>query len=109
MRNPKSQGERYITGRGPFSADYPFEPNFIEINGAAMHYADVGEGKPFLLLHGNFTWSYMWRNVIPHLEGRGRCIAPDLIGFGKSAKPDINYDYADHHGYIEGFIEAPSA
>ena len=44
-----------MTGRGPFSADYPFEPNFIEINGAAMHYADVGEGKPFLLLHGNST------------------------------------------------------
>ena len=44
-----------MTGRGPFLADYPFEPNFIEINGAAMHYADVGEGKPFLLLHGNST------------------------------------------------------
>ena len=70
-----------------------------------MHYADVGEGRPILFLHGNSTWSYMWRNVIPHLEGKGRCIAPDLIGFGKSAKPDINYDYADHYGYIEGFIE----
>ena len=69
-----------MTGRGPFSADYPFEPNFIEINGAAMHYADVGEGKPFLLLHGNFTWSYMWRNVIPHLEGRGHsCVFKSLL------------------------------
>ena len=58
----------------------------------------------------------MWRNVMPHLASRGRCIAPDLVGFGKSAKPDINYDYADHpdinydyadhYGYIEGFIEA---
>jgi haloalkane dehalogenase len=43
---------------------------------------------------------------MPHLESRGRCIAPDLIGFGKSAKPGINYDYVDHYGYIEGFIEA---
>jgi len=95
-----------MTGRGPFSADYPFQPNEIEINGARMHYADVGEGRPFLFLHGNSTWSYMWRNVIPHLAGKGRCIAPDLVGFGKSAKPDINYDFADHYGYIEGFIEA---
>ena len=44
-----------MTGRGPFSVDYPFEPNFVEINGARMHYADVGEGKPFLFLHGNST------------------------------------------------------
>ena len=94
-----------MTGRGPFSAEYPFEPNFVEVNGARMHYAEIGEGRPFLFLHGNSTWSYMWRNVMPHLASRGRCIAPDLIGFEKSAKPDINYDYADHYGFIEGFIE----
>jgi haloalkane dehalogenase len=48
----------------------------------------------------------MWRNVIPHLQGKGRCVAPDLIGFGKSDKPDINYVYSEHYAYIEGFIKA---
>jgi haloalkane dehalogenase len=95
-----------MTGRGPFSADYPFAPNYVEVNGARMHYADVGEGRPFLFLHGNSTWSYMWRNVIPHLQDKGRCIAPDLIGFGKSDKPDIDYNYAEHYTYILAFIEA---
>ncbi len=95
-----------MTGRGPFSAEYPFEPNFIEVNGSNMHYVDVGEGPVFLFLHGNSTWSYMWRNVIPHLEGKGRCVAPDLIGFGKSDKPDINYEYSEHYAYIDAFIKA---
>ncbi len=93
-----------MTGRGPFSADYPFESHYREVGGARMHYVDEGEGPPFLFLHGNSTWSYMWRNVIPHLKQRGRCIAPDLIGFGKSDKPDIPYRYFDHYAYIEEFI-----
>ncbi|MDP6475901.1 MAG: hypothetical protein QF449_12380 [Alphaproteobacteria bacterium] len=46
-----------MTGRGPFSAEYPFEPNFIEVGGARMHYADIGEGRVFLFLHGNSTCS----------------------------------------------------
>jgi haloalkane dehalogenase len=94
-----------MTGRGPFSADYPFEPNYREVDGVRMHYVDVGTGPTFLLLHGNSTWSYMWRNVIPHLVPHGRCIAPDLVGFGKSDKPDIGYRYADHYGYLERFID----
>ena len=95
-----------MTGRGPFSADYPFEPNFVEVKGSNMHYADVGEGPAFLFLHGNSTWSYMWRNVIPHLEKKGRCVALDLIGFGKSDKPDIEYLYSEHYAYIDAFIKA---
>ena len=60
--------------------------------GAEMAYVEAGSGDPIVLLHGNPTSSYLWRNVIPHLEGLGRCIAPDLIGMGKSDHPDIPYD-----------------
>jgi haloalkane dehalogenase len=70
-----------------------------------MHYIEQGTGEPILLLHGNPTWSYLWRNVIPHLRSLGRCIAPDLIGFGRSAKPDIAYRWFDHARYLEKFIE----
>ena len=59
-----------------------------------------------VFLHGNPTSSYLWRNIMPHLESQGRVIAPDNIGFGKSAKPDLAYTYADHIRYIDGFIEA---
>jgi haloalkane dehalogenase len=70
-----------------------------------MHYIEQGTGDPILLLHGNPTWSYLWRNVIPHMRSLGRCIAPDLIGFGRSAKPDIAYHWFDHVRYLEKFIE----
>jgi haloalkane dehalogenase len=71
-----------------------------------MHYIDESEGDPVLFLHGNPTSSYLWRNVIPHLADQARCLAPDLIGMGKSANPDIEYRFFDHVKYIEGFIEA---
>ena len=87
------------------SADYPFESRYVDVLGAKMHYIDEGEGQPFLFLHGNPTWSYLWRNIIPPVSKIGRCIAPDLVGFGKSAKPDIGYSFLEHYGYVEGFIE----
>ena len=90
----------------PISAEYPFEGHHVEVHGARMHYVDVGSGRPILLLHGNPTWSYLWRNVIPHLQPLGRCIAPDLVGFGRSSKPDVEYRWADHVRYVDGFIEA---
>jgi haloalkane dehalogenase len=71
-----------------------------------MHYIDVGEGNPILFLHGNPTSSCLWRNIIPHLSGQARCIAPDLIGVGKSDHPDIPYRYDDHYRYVSGFIDA---
>lgn len=77
---------------------------FVEVNGSNIHYLEEGEGNPILFLHGIPTSSYVWRNVIPHLATLGRCIAPDLIGFGKSDKPDISYSLEDHINYIEGFI-----
>lgn len=90
----------------PISAEFPFESHFIEVHGAKMHYIDVGEGDPVLFLHGNPTSSYLWRNIIPYMSDRTRCIAPDLIGMGKSDKPDIAYRFVDHYKYINGFIEA---
>jgi haloalkane dehalogenase len=86
------------------SSDYPFEPNFVDILGARMHYIDVGTGDPILLLHGNPTWSYMWRNIIPHLVRYGRCIAPDMVGYGRSSKPDIEYRWRDHRQYLDAFV-----
>lgn len=88
------------------SDEFPYATEFVEVLGARMAYTDVGEGAPFLLIHGNPTSSYLWRNVIPWLEPRGRVIAVDLIGMGKSDKPDIDYTYADHLRYLEGFIAA---
>jgi haloalkane dehalogenase len=88
------------------SPGFPFESRFVEVRGSRMHYVEAGQGDPILLLHGNPTSSYLWRNVIPHLSGVGRCIAPDLIGFGKSDKPDIAYRVFEHAEYVAGFIQA---
>ncbi len=90
------------------SAKFPFESKYIDINGSNMHYIEEGNGEPFLLLHGNPTSSYLWRNIIPHLAPQGRCIAPDLIGMGKSDKPPIEYAYEDHYDYLSAFIESMS-
>ncbi len=87
------------------STDFPFESKYTEVHGSKMHYIDEGEGDPILFLHGNPTSSYLWRNIIPYLTSQGRCIAPDLIGMGKSDKPDLDYRFSDHSKYLEGFIE----
>lgn len=87
------------------SAEFPYESRFLEVDGANIHYIEKGAGDPILFLHGNPTSSYLWRNIIPHLTSVGRCIAMDLIGMGKSDKPDIEYRFFDHVKYVEGFIE----
>ena len=66
-------------------ADFPFESRFVTLNGHRLHYIDEGEGPLILFIHGNPTSSYLWRNVIKPLRDQYRCIALDLIGFGKSA------------------------
>lgn len=89
------------------SAEFPYKSEYLEVFGSKMHYVDEGskDGKHvFLLLHGNPTSSYVWRNIIPYLSPLGRVIAPDLIGMGKSDKPDIDYTFADHIKYTEEFI-----
>jgi haloalkane dehalogenase len=87
------------------SAEFPFESKYVEVLGSKMHYIDEGEGEPILFIHGNPTSSYLWRNIIPYVEPYGRVIAVDLIGMGKSDKPDIGYRFVDHAKYLEGFIE----
>ncbi|RFU21389.1 haloalkane dehalogenase [Geodermatophilus marinus] len=78
-----------------------------------MAYVDVGEGDPIVLLHGNPTSSYLWRNVIPHLQHLGRCLAPDLIGMGESDKlPEPGpgtYSFACHASFVEHFLDAVGA
>lgn len=87
------------------SAAFPFQAHHVEVHGSRIHYVDEGTGEPVLFLHGTATWSYLWRNVIPHLAPHARCIAPDLIGMGRSDKPRIEYRFFDHMRYLDGFIE----
>lgn len=90
----------------PISAAFPFESRYIDVLGSRMHYIEEGSGAPILFLHGNPTSSYLWRNVIPHLSGLGRCIAVDLIGMGRSDKPPLEYRFVDHARYLDAFIAA---
>ena len=83
------------------------ESRFVEVLGSKMHYVDTGgRGSTVVMIHGQPTWSYLWRNIIPHLEAKHRVIALDLIGFGKSDKPDIEYKAAQHVRYLQGFMDA---
>jgi len=88
----------------------PLAKKTKEVLGAQMAYHERGEGRPILFLHGNPTSSYLWRDVLPELEGLGRLIAPDLIGMGDSAKlaspgPDT-YRYTTHREYLWAFIDS---
>ena len=91
-------------------ANMPYQKTFKTINGKSIAFVDVGEGEPIVLLHGNPTSSYLWRNVIPHLEGMGRVIAPDLIGQGDSDKlpasdgPD-RYSFQVAYDYLAGLLD----
>jgi haloalkane dehalogenase len=86
------------------SADFPWESKYVQVFGWPMHYIDEGSGDPILFLHGNPTSSYLYRNIIPYLIPTARCIVPDLIGCGKSGKPDIEYRMVDHTKFLEEFI-----
>jgi haloalkane dehalogenase len=84
-----------------------YEQQRLAVLDSHMAYVQVGVGDPIVLLHGNPTSSYLWRNVIPHLDGRGRCLAPDLIGMGRSGKaPSGRYRLADHIRYLDAWFEA---
>jgi len=91
--------------------NFPFEPNYLHVgNDLRMHYVDEGprEGQVVLLLHGEPTWSFLYRKMIPPLVDAGfRTIAPDLIGFGKSDKPTkmSDYSYAAHEQWLVSFID----
>ena len=88
----------------------PIAKKYAQVLDHSMAYVETGEGDPVVLLHGNPTSSYLWRGIIPHLAGLGRCIAPDLIGMGDSDKledsgPD-RYHFVEHRRYLDAFLEA---
>jgi haloalkane dehalogenase len=92
------------------SAGFPYQKQRQQVLGRKMAYVEVGVGDPIVLLHGNPTSSYLWRNVLPHLQSLGRCIAPDLIGMGDSDKlpnsgPD-SYRFVEHRRYLDALLEA---
>ncbi|MGE3329142.1 MAG: haloalkane dehalogenase, partial [Acidimicrobiia bacterium] len=82
----------------------------IEVLGRSMTYVEIGSGDPIVLLHGNPTSSYLWRNVVPHLAGLGRCIVPDLIGMGDSGKLDgtgpDSYTFVEHRRHLDALLDA---
>ena len=89
------------------SAADPHERRRVKVLDSEMAFVDVGQGDPVVFLHGNPTSSYLWRNVIPHVSGHGRCLAPDLIGMGASGKaPGGSYRFVDHARYLDAWFDA---
>lgn len=89
--------------------DFPYEPQYVDVDGLRMAYVDEGDrdAPTLLLMHGEPTWSYLYRRMIPPLVAAGyRCVAPDLIGFGRSDKPtnQEDYTYARHVAWVESFV-----
>jgi haloalkane dehalogenase len=87
---------------------FPYEPRYVEVEGLRIAYVEAGAGNPILLLHGEPTWGYLYRHMIPPLAGAGRVIAPDLVGFGRSDKPlaDNAYSYRAHVRWLRKFVES---
>jgi haloalkane dehalogenase len=84
---------------------YPFESHFAQIDGAQLHYVDEGSGAPLLLLHGNPTWSFLYREIIKGLSDRFRCVAVDYPGFGLSrAAPGYEFTPAEHSRIVEELL-----
>src|SRR5260370_32735536 len=91
------------------SAAFPYKKQRRKVLGREMAYVEVGQGDPIVLLHGNPTSSYLWRNVLPYLEPLGRCIAPDLIGMADSDKlPNSgpgSYRFVEHRRYLDALLQ----
>jgi haloalkane dehalogenase len=88
--------------------DFPFESSYREIDGLRLAYLDEGEGKPVVFFHGEPTWSFLWRKVIPPVRDAGyRCIAPDYAGFGRSDKPTDPgwYSYDRHVEHVSRLLD----
>eukprot|EP01095_Lingulamoeba_sp_RSL-Kostka_P007240 TRINITY_DN2290_c0_g2_i1.p1 TRINITY_DN2290_c0_g2~~TRINITY_DN2290_c0_g2_i1.p1 ORF type:complete len:345 (+),score=106.17 TRINITY_DN2290_c0_g2_i1:40-1074(+) len=92
----------------------PLPKKYVTVLGKKMAYYEEGEGDPIVFLHGNPTSSYLWRNIIPFVQGKGRIIAPDLIGMGDSEKleiqsenedPDFRYSFFEHSKYLDALLE----
>jgi haloalkane dehalogenase len=92
------------------SSDFPFTLQNVGILDSDMAYIDTSATSnsttTAIFLHRNPTSSYLWRNIMPHVSLKLRCIAPDLIGMGKSGKPSISYRFVDHARYLDAFLDA---
>ncbi|MGA8363249.1 MAG: alpha/beta fold hydrolase, partial [Solirubrobacteraceae bacterium] len=88
--------------------DFPFAPHYREVEGLRLAHLDEGEGPPVIFMHGEPTWSFLWRKVIPAVRDAGfRCVAGDMVGFGRSDKPtDIGwYSYERHVALAQTLLE----
>lgn len=96
-----------MSGREIAAAELPKKR--VTISGRRMAYSEMGEGDPIVFLHGNPASSYLWRNIMPHLAGQGRCIAPGLIGMGDSEKLEPSgperYTFREHRRFLDAFLE----
>ncbi len=91
----------------PISPADPYPRRRIRVLDTELACVDTGHGDPIVFLHGNPTSSYLWRNVIPHVAARGRCLAPDLVGMGESGKaPGGSYRFVDHARYLDAWFDA---
>ena len=88
--------------------DFPFQPHYVDVNGLHMHYLDEGQGEVILCLHGEPSWSYLYRKMIPILSRNHRVLAMDFVGFGRSDKftERSEYSFQMHHDTVVGFINA---
>lgn len=105
MKKLRTPDDRFANVPG-----YPFKPNYVEVDGLRIHYLDEGSNadETVLLLHGEPSWSYLYRKMIPILTNAGfRAVAPDLVGFGKSDKPVDReaFTYQSHVDWVAGFIQ----
>ncbi len=89
------------------AANDPYERHTLAVLDSEMAYIDTGSGDAIIFLHGNPTSSYLWRNIIPAVEGVARCLAPDFIGMGQSGKSgDGSYRFKDHRRYLDAWLDA---
>src|SRR5262245_65221263 len=89
------------------SASDPHPRRRAHVAGTEISYVETGQGMPIVFLHGNPTWSYLWRNIIPHVSDLGRCLAPDLVGMGQSGlSPTGSYRFADHAACLDAWFDA---
>ena len=91
----------------PISPLDPHPRRRAQVLDTEMSYVDTGVGCPVIFLHGNPTSSYLWRNVVPHVKGVARCLAPDLVGMGQSGRmPSGSYRFIDHSRYLDAWFDA---
>ncbi len=97
----------------PIIGEQSYPKQKTSVGGHQMAFVETGSGDPIVFIHGNPTSSYLWRNIIPHMEGMGRCIAPDLIGFGDSdklpGKDPGRYSFFEHRKFLQEFLEKVGA